>query len=321
MEKLRVAVIGAGGIAGTHLESYAAWPELCEIVGVADVDRAAAEKRAAAFGCRAYEGYAELMDTERPAAISICTPPDSHRPIALAAAEREISVLCEKPPARTLAGVQAMVDAFTGRDAVLQFAFCHRFHQPVEQAQELIASGKLGEVVQIYNRFGFRFERAEDRWFTQAQSAGGGILIDTLVHSVDIFRALAGEVRRVEAAIATYLPIDVDDTASMLLVSESGVLGSLTCSWVTPVSEAEVRIYGTEGEAIVDYGQPNGLRYKLVGDGDWTQLPFTAANRFVRQAEHFLNCVRTGEPPLVGSADALAVMKVIRASYLSAREG
>ena len=319
MNVVRVAVIGAGGIGGTHLDAYAALPHLCRVAGVADVQIDAAQNRAAAFDAPAFSDYVEMLDAVKPDAVSICTPPNMHLPLAQEAARRSIAILCEKPPARNLAETEALVAACRSHGAPLQFAFCHRFHEPVQQAQELIASGKLGQVVQIYNRFGFRFARAGSSWFTDPEVAGGGILIDTLVHSVDIFRALAGEVRRVEAAVGTSLPITVEDSAAMLVTAESGATGALTCSWVTPVSEAEVRIYGTEGEAVIDYAQAGGLAYRLAGDSEWTRLPFEKPNRFIRQAESFLTAIQSGRSPYPGAEDGLAVMQVIDAAYTSAR--
>ncbi len=321
-EKLRVAVVGAGGIGGTHLKAYADWPDLCEIAGVADINLSAAEERVAVFGGQAFADFEEMFDEVRPDAVSVCTPPNLHLAVVQAAANRDLAVLCEKPPARNLPETEALVAAMDESHGFLQFAFCHRFHRSVTQAQELIASGKLGTVVQIHNRFGFRFARAGTSWFTDAEVAGGGILIDTLVHSVDIFRALAGEVSDVSAAISSTLhAIPVEDSASMLVTSERGVLGTLTCSWVTPVSEAEVRIYGSEGQAVIDYAQPEGLRYKLTGDAEWTQLPFDTPNRFSLQAESFLNSALTGAAPKVSGADGLAVMRVIDEAYASAKRG
>jgi UDP-N-acetylglucosamine 3-dehydrogenase len=320
MRKVRVAVIGAGGIGGAHLNAYREVADLCEIVGVADVNLSAAQERAANFGGAAFADYTQLLEQVQPAAISICTPPNLHLPIAQAAAERGIAILCEKPPARTLVETQSLVAAAAAGGTLLQFAFCHRFHQPVQQAQTLIATGRLGKVVQIYNRFGFRFARAGHSWFTEAPIAGGGILIDTLVHSVDIFRALAGEVKSVAASISTTLEtVQVEDSASILLTSERNVIGALTCSWVTPVSEAEVRIYGTEGEAVIDYGQNGGLRYRLADEAEWTQLPFDQPNRFQQQARAFLQAVTNATMPVVTGQDGLAVMAVIDAAYQSAR--
>jgi len=320
MTKLRIAVIGAGGIGGTHLNAYNEVTDLCEIVGVADIDLVAAQERTVKFGGAAFADYTALFDQVQPDAISICTPPNLHLPIAQAAAARGMAILCEKPPARTLTETQAIVDAATAGGSLLQFAFCHRFHQPVQQAQALIAAGHLGKIVQIYNRFGFRFARAGNSWFSDAAVAGGGILIDTLVHSVDIFRALAGEVKSVAASISTTLEtIQVEDSASLLLTSQSNVIGVLTCSWVTPVSEAEVRIYGTEGEAVIDYSQSSGLCYRLADEAAWTQLPFDQPDRFQMQASAFLQAVANGTPPAVTGQDGLAVMAVIDAAYQSAR--
>ncbi len=321
MGKIRVAVVGAGGIGGVHLQAYAHWPELCEIVGVADIDGTAAESKATPYGAKAFRDYAEMFDAVKPDAVSVCTPPDSHLPIVQAAAARNLSVLCEKPPARTLVETEALVAAMAQSKGVLQFALCHRFHQPVIQAREMIAAGKLGRVVQVYNRFGFRFTRAASSWFTNREVAGGGVLIDTLVHSVDLFRALAGEVVSVCASVSTTLPIQVEDSATLLVSSADGAIGALNCSWVTPVSEAEIRIYGTEGEAIIDYAQPGGLRYRLADDADWTQLPFDTPDRFVQQAAHFLDCVASGKTPRVTGADGIAVMKVIDAAYRSVQNG
>ena len=319
MSKLRVAVIGAGGIGGTHLRAYAALPDLCELVGVADVDAAAADARATAYAVPAFTDVAALLDELRPDAVSICTPPKFHLPIGREVARRGIACLCEKPPARTLAETQALVDAFAQSETLLQFAFCHRFHEPVRQVRALIDAGTLGRVVQIDNRFGFRFDRAGKSWFTDAETAGGGILIDTLVHSLDIFRVLAGDIVRVDGAISTTLDIQVEDSAALLVTSDRGVMGALMCSWVTPVSEAAVRVWGTEGEAVIDYATADGARYRLAGEADWTVLPFDTPDRFVRQAEAFLTCVRTGAAPNPGPADGLAVMRAIEAGYRSAR--
>jgi predicted dehydrogenase len=321
MSKIRIGVIGAGGIGGTHLRAYRDWRDLCEIVGVADVQINAAQEKVRTHGGTAYASYEQMLDEAKPDAVSICTPPNLHLPAAQAAAARGIAILCEKPPARTLAETETLVEAVAQSKAPFQFAFCHRFHQPVNQAREMIAAGKLGRIVQIYNRFGFRFSRAGNSWFTDSDVAGGGVLIDTLVHSVDIFRAVLGEdISRVSASVSTALPgVQVEDTAAMLVTSASGVAGSLNCSWVTPVSEAEIRIYGTGGEAVIDYAQAGGLRYLLAGQDDWSQLPFDKPDRFTLQAEHFLGCVASGGTPRVTGADGIAVMRVIEAAYRSAR--
>ncbi|HVO42763.1 MAG TPA: Gfo/Idh/MocA family oxidoreductase [Aggregatilineales bacterium] len=322
MAKTRVAVVGAGGIGGTHLRAYKDWPDLCEIVGVADIQLPSAQDKAKQYGGKAYASYEQMLDEMRPDAVSVCTPPNLHLPVVRAAAARNLSVLCEKPPARTVVETQAIIEAMSHSKGVLQFAFCHRFHQAVVQAREMIASGRLGKIVQVYNRFGFRFERAGKSWFTDKETAGGGVMIDTLVHSVDIFRVLIGsEITHVSASVSTSLPVQVEDSASILVTSASGTAGSLNCSWVTPVSEAEIRIYATEGEAVIDYAQSGGLCYRLAGEANWTQLPFDKPDRFTLQAESFLKTAVSGGKPAASGEDAVAVMKVIEAAYQSVSSG
>lgn len=316
MTSIRVAVIGAGGIAGAHLRAYAAHADRCEIVGIADVLESAAREKAATYGGAVFSDGVAMLEALQPDAVSICTPPKHRLPYVEAAAARGIAVLCEKPPARTLAETQAIVDAMRG--GTLQFAFCHRFHRPLQAAQELIRGGELGELIQIENRFAFRFARAGVSWFTDAPVAGGGVMIDTLVHSIDIFRALTGdEIERTQAALSSTLPIEVEDSASLLVQGAGGVIGSLNCSWVTPVAEAIVRIHGSEGQAVIDYNAEAGLRYRLAGDEHWRTQRFDGPDRFDAQADHFLSCIDSGQQPLVSGADGLAVMRVIESAYES----
>ncbi len=320
MTSIRIAVIGAGGIAGAHLRAYAAHAERCEIIGIADVDESTAKARAAEYGGRPFSDGLTMIERLQPDAISICTPPKYRIPFVEAAAARGIAVLCEKPPARTLAETEAIIDAMRG--GTLQFAFCHRFHPPLKAAQELIRSGKLGALAQIENRFAFRFARAGKSWFTDPDIAGGGILIDTLVHSIDIFRALTGqEIEVAQAVLSSSLPIEVEDSASLLVRSSGGILGTLNCSWVTPVSDSFVRIHGREGQAVIDYNAEAGLRYKLADDAAWTERQFDAPDRFLQQAAHFLDCVEGKSSPLVSGEDGLAVMRVIESAYESAGAG
>ena len=111
MTKTRVAVIGAGGIAGAHLRAYATHAERCQIVGIADIDEPAAAAKSEEFGGLAFSDGATMLEQLEPDAVSICTPPKFRLPFVETAAARGIAVLCEKPPARTLAETQAIVDA------------------------------------------------------------------------------------------------------------------------------------------------------------------------------------------------------------------
>ncbi|NOZ27100.1 MAG: Gfo/Idh/MocA family oxidoreductase [Chloroflexi bacterium] len=319
-EKVRVAVVGAGGIGGIHLRAYAQSGR-AEIVAVADVVPEAARTRAEAFGCRAYTDYREMFDREVPQAISVCTPPVAHREVTEAALARGLAVLCEKPLARTVEEARAMVEAADRTGGILMTALCHRFHPAVRTLREMIAAGRLGRIVHFHNRFAFRFVGVERTWFVQPEVAGGGILIDTAVHSVDLFRFLVGEVESAWARLQTVLPeLTVEDSAVLHVRSVDGVDGVIECSWVTPVSEAAIWVYGTEGEAIVDYAAAE-LRYRLEGDDDWTHVPDEGPDRFAGEVTHFLDCVASGTRPMVDGRDGLRALEILAAGYRSVETG
>lgn len=314
---IRIAIIGCGGIAHTHARAYAANSDICQLVACADIAPQAAESMAREFGCAAYQDAATMLDEIRPDAVSICTPPSSHLPMTQLAAERGVAVLCEKPLARNLAEAQQMVDLVESSGILFMNALCHRFHGPVQQARQLIQEGSLGKLVQFQNRFAFRFQGVEQRWFTDPEIAGGGILLDTAVHSLDLFRFLAGEVATVCAQTSTSLPIQVEDSATLLLRSVDNVIGEISCSWVTPPGEAIVRVYGTEGTLEIDYSREPNLRYRLAA-GEWVPVPFDGPDRFAAETRHFVECVRDNCQPRVTVYDGARAMALIAQAYASA---
>ncbi|NLG49902.1 MAG: Gfo/Idh/MocA family oxidoreductase [Chloroflexi bacterium] len=315
--RTRIAIIGCGGIGHTHARAYAANSDVCQLVACADVAPQAADSMEREFGCAAYQDAAAMLDDVRPDAISICTPPSSHLPMTQLAAERGIAVLCEKPLTRNLPEAQQMVELVQSSDILFMNGLCHRFHGPVQQARQIIQEGRLGRVIQFQNRFAFRFQGVEQRWFTDPEIAGGGILLDTAVHSLDLFRFLVGEVATVCAQISTTLPIQVEDSATLLLRSVDNVIGEISCSWVTPPGEAIVRIYGTDGTLGIDYSREPNLRYCLAG-GDWVPVPFEGPDRFAAETRHFVECVRDGRQPQVTVQDGARAIALIDQAYASA---
>ena len=220
MNKIRVAVIGAGGIGGAHLRAYATHAERCEIVGIADIDTEAARAKVAEYGGQAFTDGVAMLEQLQPEAVSICTPPKFRLPFVEAAAKQGIAVLCEKPPARTLAETEAIVDAMRG--GLLQFAFCHRFHAPLAGGDQALIRQRpaRGSWCKSTIASPFDLRAPATPGSRMPDIAGGGVLIDTLVHSIDIFRALTGdEIESAQAAVCRRrCPSTVEDSASLLLV-------------------------------------------------------------------------------------------------------
>jgi predicted dehydrogenase len=190
------------------------------------------------------------------------------------------------------------------------------------QLKETIEAGQLGEIVHFRNRFAFCFDGVEDTWFVVPEVAGGGVLIDTQVHAIDLFRYLVGRIASVSASTDTHLSISVEDSAVILMQSVDGVAGVASASWVSPPGEATVEVFGTRGTALIDYSVEDGqLRYRLSGEETWTHVPYDGPDRFVNEIAHFLECVAKDRAPRTDGNEGVRVMAVIEAAYRAARNG
>jgi len=317
--KTRIGIIGTGGISYSHMRPYAA-DERVELVGMVDVDQARAQRAADEFGARAYGDAAAMLEAERPDAVSVCTPPVAHKAAAIECLKRGVHVFCEKPLAYNAREAREMVEAATDRGVLLMTAFCHRFHEPVVKAKELIARGRLGRILMYRNRFGGRINM-EGRWFGEKAIAGGGALLDTSIHSVDLFRFLVGEVAEVSAIADTLVQrIDVEDSAAMVLRSADGAIGAIDAGWSTPYGVNVIEIYGEKGAAIVDYDR-NQLRYRTDNMKGWRTVKPKGPDRFTLEIRHFVDCVRGASQPQVTGEDGLKAQRIIEAAYRSAAEG
>ena len=319
MGKLRVGVVGAGGISAMHLRSYRA--NAAQIVAVADVDLDRAQARAAEYGGKAYGDFHEMLEVERLDAVSICTPPASHHEAASAAISCGLPVLCEKPLARTAAEAREMVAAADEAGTILMTGFCHRFHGPIVRLRQLLDEEALGEPVAFRNRFATRIQSIQQSWFVRPEVSGGGVLVDNGVHSVDLFRYLCGEVASTAARLRTVLPdLQVEDTAALVVVAASGLVGTIELSWATPGSDNLVAVYGTEGQGVVDYNAGE-LRWRRAGEAEWQREPAVPPDRFHLEIAHFLRCVESGSRPRVDGRDGLRALEVIEDAYRSAGLG
>lgn len=311
MADLKIGLIGCGGIGGVHARSWAK-VDGASVVAACDAD----EERAKAAGGTPYTDFEALLAGEQLDAVDICTPPHLHAAVAKAALQRGIPTLSEKPLARTPEEAREIVAAAEASGTLLMTAFCHRYHPPVEFVRGLIDDGKLGAVLMFRNRFGTRFKGVEDRWFSNPEIAGGGTLMDTSIHSVDLFRHLVGEVQSAVAAVNTFNPAvkGLEDSAAMVLKAESGAIGVIEASWMTPWSANIVEIYGEKGAAVIDY-DTGDTRYRLEGDTEWSHMEKSSNDRFVEELRHFAAVLRGEAAPRVTGHDGLRAVEVIYEAY------
>ena len=312
---LRIGIIGCGGIAASHVRGYKAHGAV--IAAVADKNPEAAETLASEIdGPQVFQSGRELIDSCRPDAVSICTPPVAHEQDAVHALNCGVHVLCEKPMTVDAESAHRMQRAAEQSDALFMPAFRHRFLPAIVVLRNLVASGKIGEVVLFNNIFCGPAFHMEGRWFTERSVSGGGCITDTSSHSVDLFRFLVGEITQQRAVMHRHFQTtDVEDAGILDVKSESGAIGSLQSAFVAGAGAAFIDIIGTKGQVVYDYTIPGVLRCRLTDDADWTESPVQRSDGFNEEIGHFLGAVR-GEHPLSCTVDdGVRVVEVIGAVY------
>ncbi len=318
---VRVALIGAGGIAQTHALASQRLDGLIEVVAVADVDAAAAQALAERLGCDHTADPASLVDAGRVDLALVATPPDTHVELACAFLSSGIATLVEKPLAIGTTAARRIAGCAQSSGALLTMASKYRFATDVVRARSLVAGDALGDVVRVENAFSARVDMA-GRWNSDPARSGGGVLIDNGTHSVDIARFLAGPVTEVLAVEGRRVQgLAVEDTVTLLLRTDRDVLVSIDLSWsLDRMTDRYLAVVGTRGTVEVGW---QGARFRTVGSATatdigtgWDKVQALAAN-----LANVARAVRGEEALVVGWEDALASVQVVEAAYSSLRTG
>ena len=313
---LRVGLVGAGGIAQSYVQVFDDVPN-ARITAVADVRGFAASAIAEEVRGTSYPSHRALLEDADVDAVLVCTPPSTHPEIVLQSIERGLHVMCEKPLAIDVANASAMVEAADEAGVVFTMAAKFRFVEDVIRARQIVDSGILGELIVVENSFASRVDMSR-RWNSDPTIAGGGVLIDNGTHSVDIVRSFLGPISDVMAVEGKRLQrLDVEDTASMLVRTPDGALGTIDLSWsVDRVTDAYLTVYGAEGTISVGW---NGASYRQASSSDWVE--FGTGYRKVAcmgaQVANFCDAIRDRQQIVVTADDAIASVAVIEAAYAS----
>jgi predicted dehydrogenase len=340
-------VIGVGWAGHQHADAYAAHPDV-ELAGIAgledDVRTALAERHGVGRHVARWE---ELLSDDGLDVVSVAVPTFLHAPIAVAALEKGLHVLSEKPIARSSAEATAMVAAARGAGRVLDVAFNHRQRGDIQTLKAIIDAGRLGR---LYYAKAWWLRRTGiptvGSWFTNAEQAGGGPLLDIGVHVLDYALFLLSQPRITAVSASTYdllgtagfgsspnsdktgatgaQTFDVEDLATAFMRLEDGGTLLVEASWAahrTAGDEFGITIYGSEGgaELIVRDMEPIGsLRIFTdeTGVAAETTLSPPAGTGHNAVVAQFVDKVRNGSGDDGSSAAELA--RVVDACYRSA---
>jgi predicted dehydrogenase len=214
MGKIRVGLIGVGGIARLHALGYKDNPT-ADLYAVCDVNENLLRARAREWGTqRAYADYRELLADPKVDAVEVITPHHLHAPIGIAALQAGKHVSMQKPMAMNVAECDALIAAASRSGKLFRVFENFRYCQPMVRAKQLLDSGAIGEPLSIRIKFvqgsmGKGWKVPYSRWawrFNEAQCGGGRIMFDAGFHYFSTAMWFLGEMEKVYSWI-TYRPI------------------------------------------------------------------------------------------------------------------
>ena len=347
-KKLRIGIIGCGGIAHCHMAGYKT-SDICEVVAACDIDVPKAEAFAKEFNIPAvYADYNEMLAKENLDAVSVCTWNAAHKAPTVAALNAGVNVICEKPMAMNRNEAREMADAAAKSGKLLQIGFVRRFGNDAAILKKFIDSGTMGDIYYAKATY-LRRNGCPGRWFGDKEYSGGGPLIDLGVHVMDLVRYLCGSPNPVSAygftfnnlgynranggqswvasgsSVVKQYKYDVEDFAGAVIKFDNGLTLNVEASFNLNIKNdvGNIELFGTKSGAKIDpaielYTDMDGMFVDVKPTGN-TALSFNGL--FENEIHSFLSCVANGDPCRAPAEDGVILMKMIDAIYESAKTG
>lgn len=334
MKKLRIGIIGVGGIAqGRHIPAFLQLNDICEITALSDVNIDRARETAEKYNIpHVFEDYHELFS--KVDAVCICTPNKFHAEITIAAFETGVHVLCEKPMALTAEECELMVAASKKADKVLAIAYHYRFMKEAQAAKK--AMQEVGKPLVV--RVQALRRRKVPGWgvFTNKDLQGGGSLIDYGCHLLDLALWLIGNPKHQTVTGTAYNTLskipnqvnqwgsfnhetfNVDDHVTAYIQFESGASMLFETSWAANIKDdaEHLSISGVDGGLSVFpfelYIAKNGML--LNSQAAW--IP-GEEEPGLSQARNFIHTCLGREELVVKPEEALQASQIIDRIYES----
>ena len=351
-KKLRIGIIGTGGIARSHLRSYLKLSDDVEIVGGSDIVPGKARKffdDAGLEDVKAFDSNKELLDLGLDG-VSVCTYNTTHAECTIAALEAGAHVLCEKPMSVTLEDAVAMYKAAKKYEKILTIGFQPRYDPNMDLVRDIVGSGVLGEIYYIQTGGGRR-RGMPGGTFIRKELAGVGALADIGCYSLDMVLSAIGYPKPLTvSAYASgrfgrnpkYHPeakyFDVDDFSVALIRLEGDIALDFRMSWAMHMDSCgDTMFFGTDaGLKIKPAGVETGwggawdgtigpvFLYNDIG-GQLCETPIPlrrpSDNRFLGKVKAFTDAIATGGSAPIPTIESVYNQAIVDGIYRSSQAG
>lgn len=320
---MKVAIIGCGVIAHTHIKTAIDCGEsvvaLCDV----DIEKAKALAKENGLNCHVYRDYKTMLANESVDVVHVCTPHYLHCEMAVYALKKGVNVLLEKPLCISPSEIDAILSAEAESKGILGVCFQNRYNLSVLAAKQYLKDKKIaaahGEV--CWNR-GEEYYRS-GKWRGKLLTEGGGVLINQAVHTLDLLRVLCGNPTRVTAKCENWYHkgiIEVEDVVSAVFFGEDeGNFDFFATTDATADLPAQITIKTTDRHVVIV------LPDAAYADGKI--LLFDPKKEFIGKSCYgkghsslipdFYDAVKTGRKFPIDGKEAAKVMRLVFAVYKS----
>jgi predicted dehydrogenase len=337
MKSIAVGILGAGNISDTHARAAASIPGV-EVVAVYGQNKVKTATLAQQHGARAFDSLTAFLDHRPMDIVAIGSPSGLHAEQGIAAAERGLHVLVEKPLDITTTRGDTLIGAAERAGVKLGVFFQDRLKPDVLKMKELVDAGTLGTPILASGRV--KWYRpppyyGDSRWRGTFALDGGGALINQAIHTLDLLLYLFGPIASVDARTATRLhDIEVEDTVVATLEFLSGALGTFEASTaVYPGYPRRVELTGSRGTVILEHDslitadlqgdqQPGGDGTSHVAGGSPQNVAsptVSDATPHRRVLEDFIRAIQSNSTPACDGREGRRSVEAVEAIYASAR--
>jgi predicted dehydrogenase len=325
MTKLKVGIIGLGGVARLHCDAIASLDDVA-VVAVADLLEEKRREYMEKYGiARGYASHKELLADEEIDAVAVVLGHQMHHRFTVDACKAGKHVLVEKPMALSLQQCDDMIEAAAANGVKLMVGYSQHFYGTSLKAKEILDSGELGPLITAISymskNWGFSWRRPQYR----SRYHGGGMWLTNGVHVVDRLTWIMGsQASSVSASIGTrahYQP--GDDSATAFIRYKNGLAGvAVVVGYADGAPNMECQVICANGTLRFS---EHGEKYVQVGRGDtWEDVPFDdPPNEMHNEWKAFVeSIIQDIEPPTHGQwgRDIMEILFAAEQSALSGRE-
>ena len=336
MKKVKWGVIGCGGIADRRTLPGMMLATNAELVAVMDADMGAAQRVKEQYGAAyAFDRYEDLLALDEIEAVYIASPVFAHKEQAFATAKAKKHILLEKPLGLTMQDTFDIIECCEKEGVKLGVGLMMRFHAYHQALKELIAAGKIGDIVSMRAQFTCWYPKMDNCWRQNKALSGGGALMDMGIHCIDLLQYISGlkAVACTGYAHNQTFGYDADDSAAVVMKMENGAFAYVDSNFNIPDAAAKcpLEFYGTKGSiiAVGTLGQEEGGTVEILVSNDEEgydaqqnrslvkseSLTVEFGNMYTKEIEAFSDAVLNDTEPPVSGRNTILVQRIIDAIY------